>query len=103
MYSNTRVSPISDATIVVAARDVMAADFAPEVVLLNLRDGVYYGVEDVGARVWALLQSPIAVSAILETIAEEFDVDSPRCEREVRAFVDALVARGLADVCADAR
>ena len=94
---------MSDATIVVAARDVMAADFSPEVVLLNLRDGVYYGVEDVGARVWTLLQTPIAVRAILDTIAAEFDVEPARCERDVRAFVEQLVARGLADVCGDAR
>jgi hypothetical protein len=94
---------MSDTTVVVAARDVMTADFSPEVVLLNLQDGVYYGVEDVGARVWTLLQSPIAVGAILETIADEFDVDRSRSDREVRAFVQHLVDRGLATVSADAR
>ena len=96
------MSQISDATLVVAARDVMAADFTPEVVLLNLRDGVYYGLQDVGARVWTLLQSPIAVSAVLDRILEEFDVDRHRCERDVRAFIQQLLDRGLADVC-DAR
>ena len=94
---------MSDTTQVVAARDVMTADFSPEVVLLNLQDGVYYGVEDVGARVWTLLQSPIAVGAILETIAAEFEVDRERSDREVRAFVQQLVDRGLATVCVDAR
>jgi len=94
---------MSDTTQVVAAHDVMTADFSPEVVLLNLQDGVYYGVEDVGARVWTLLQSPIAVGAILETIAAEFEVDRERSDREVRAFVQQLVDRGLATVCVDAR
>ncbi len=97
------MSAITDATLLVAARDVMAADFSPEVVLLNLRDGVYYGVADVGARVWTLLQTPTAVSAVLATIAGEFDVDAERCDREVRAFLQHLVDRGLADVCVDAR
>ena len=81
----------------------MAADFSQEVVLLNLADGVYYGVDGVAARVWTLLQSPIAVGAILEKIADEFEVDRARCEREVRTFVQELVDRGLVDVCSDAR
>ena len=89
--------------ILVAARDVMTADFSQEIVLLNLMDGVYYGVDGVAARVWALLQSPIAVGTILETVADEFEVERSRCEREVRAFVQELVDRGLADVCSDAR
>ena len=89
---------------VVAARDVMTADFSPEVVLLNLQDGVYYGVDDaVGARVWALLESPISVGAILETIAAEFEVDRTRSDGEVRGFIQTLVDRRLATVCGDAR
>jgi hypothetical protein len=94
---------MSDTTVVVAARDVMTADFAPDVVLLNLQDGVYYGVEDVGARVWTLLQTPMSLRAILDTVAAEFDVEPARCDRDVRAFVEQLVARGLAGVCGDAR
>ena len=36
-----------------------------EVVLLNLRDGVYYGLDGVGARVWTLVQEPRTVAARL--------------------------------------
>ena len=81
----------------------MAADFSQEIVLLNLADGVYYGVDGVAARGWTLLQSPIAVGAILARIADEFEVDRARCDREVRTFVQELVDRGLVDVCSDAR
>jgi coenzyme PQQ synthesis protein D (PqqD) len=96
------VSVISDTTTLVAARDVMTADFAADVVLLNLQDGVYYGVEEVGARVWSLVQAPIALRAILDAIAVEFDVDHDRCARDVRAFVQQLVDRGLVAVRRDA-
>ena len=94
---------MSGATLVAAARDVMAAYFSPDVVLLNLQDGVYYGLEDVGARVWTLLQSPIAVGEVCDTIATEFDVDPARASREVRAFLEQLVDRGLATVHDGAR
>ncbi|HZT76377.1 MAG TPA: PqqD family protein [Vicinamibacterales bacterium] len=94
---------MSGATVLVAARDVMTADFSPEVVLLNLHDGMYYGVEDVGARVWALVQTPIALADIVDTVIAEFDVEPSRGEREVRAFLQELVERGLVRECADAR
>lgn len=94
---------MSDTTLVVAARDVMTADFSPDVVLLNLQDGVYYGVEDVGARVWTLLQAPIAVCEILDAIAAEFEVERTHSDREVRAFLRQLADHGLITVCSDAR
>lgn len=91
------MAAISDTTIVIAARDVMAADFSNDVVLLNLRDGVYYGVEEVGARIWTLVQAPIALKTIVETIAAEFDVEPDRCARDVGAFVQQLIGRGLVE------
>jgi hypothetical protein len=97
------VPVLSEQSVVVAARGVMTADFSPDIVLLNLQDGIYYGVEEVGTRVWTLLESPIAVRTILNAIATEFDVDRARCDRDVRAFLEELVDRGLATVCGDAR
>jgi hypothetical protein len=94
---------MSDATLIVAARDVMAADFSPDVVLLNLQDGVYYGLEDVGARVWTLLQSPMTIGAVCDAIVAEFDVDPARGAREVRAFIQQLIDHRLVMVRTDAR
>jgi hypothetical protein len=97
------VSVLAEESVVVASRDVMTADFSPDLVLLNLQDGIYYGVEEVGTRVWTLIESPVAVRTILDTIAAEFDVARARSDRDVRAFLEELVDRGLATVCGDAR
>jgi sulfur transfer complex TusBCD TusB component (DsrH family) len=89
---------ISDTATVVAAGDLLASDFGAEQVILNLRDGVYYGLEDVGARIWSLLQRPITVSAIRDALVAEYDVESARCERDVQALLQDLAARGLIEV-----
>ncbi len=93
-----REFPITDSATVVAAADLLATDFDAETVLLNLRDGVYYGLEDVGARVWALLQRPVTVAAIRATLVEEYDVEAERCGRDLRALLEDLAARGLIEV-----
>lgn len=89
---------IPESAEIVVAQGVLASDFGAEQVILNLRDGVYYGLEDVGARIWQLLQRPTTVAAMREALVDEYDVDSARCERDLFALVQDLAARGLVEV-----
>ena len=86
-----------DATIV-ALSDVLVSEFGNELVLLNLRDGVYYGLEDVGARIWALLKQPVTLTAIRDAIVSEYEVEPTSCERDVRALVEELATKGLVEI-----
>jgi hypothetical protein len=97
-----RARVISNSTCVVAAGDLLASEFGDELVILNLRDGVYYGLEDVGARIWRLLQKPVSVPAIREALVAEFDVEPARCERDVRALLGELAAKGLIEIRGEA-
>ena len=83
---------------IVASGDVLVSEFGNELVLLNLRDGVYYGLEDVGARIWALLKQPVTLSAIRDAIVSEYDVNPTSCERDVRALVEELATKGLVEI-----
>jgi sulfur transfer complex TusBCD TusB component (DsrH family) len=90
--------PIKDSATVVAAPDLLSSAFDKELVILNLKDGVYYGLEDVGARLWSLLQRPITVAAIRDALVAEYDVEPARCGRDVRGLLQDLAARGLIEV-----
>jgi sulfur transfer complex TusBCD TusB component (DsrH family) len=89
---------ISDTATVVAAGELLTSEFGAELVILNLRDGVYYGLEDVGSRLWSLLQRPVTVAAIRDALVAEYDVEPARCGRDVRALLQDLAARGLIEV-----
>jgi hypothetical protein len=93
-----RARRISDSTVLVAARDLLATEFSREFVILNLQDGVYYGLEEAGARVWALLQSPVAVRTICDALVSEYDVEPERCARDIRSLLGDLASRGLVEV-----
>ena len=75
--------------------DQVSTSVGGEVVILGMHDGVYYGLDTVGARLWSLLREPRLVSEIVETITGEFDVEALRCERDVLALLEDLRARGL--------
>lgn len=81
-----------------AAAGVLATSFDDEIVLLNLADGVYYGLTDVGARVWDLVGRAATLETICRTIASEYNVDAGRCAKDVRALVQELLRHGLVDV-----
>lgn len=89
------MSTLSLDTIVVASRDQVAADLDSEVIILGLTDGIYYGVDGVAARIWALVQQPVRLHEIVRAVHAEFDVDEAVCQSDVLAFVDELARRGL--------
>jgi hypothetical protein len=59
---------------------------------------MYYGLNPVGARIWALLGTPTRVADIRDTILQGYDVELERCERDVLDLLRELAGRGLIEV-----
>jgi hypothetical protein len=89
---------IEQGTIVVASKDQVGSDLAGETVLLSMKTARYYGVSDVAARIWSLVQSPQSVSEICRVIGSEYDVSPARCEADVVRFLEELATNGLIEV-----
>lgn len=91
-------SRISSAATVVASSRQVSTDVEGESVILNFDEGVYYGLEKVGARVWELVKSPLPVAEIRDTLVAEFDVDPDRCEADLQDLLSELAEAGLIEV-----
>jgi hypothetical protein len=89
---------VSFQSVVVAAHDQASSHVAGETIVLGLRRSAYYGMDHVGARVWSLLQQPRPVAELHAAILDEYDIDPERCERDLVAFLDDLLAEGLIDL-----
>lgn len=96
--SHTALPPT---TIVVATGDALTAEFNEELVVLNAATGVYYGLEEVGARVWSLLKQETTLGALCDAIASEYEVEAVRCERDLADLLTALKSVGLVEVRPD--
>ena len=86
---------ISDRSVVVAAKDQVSCDLAGEAAILNITNGVYYGLDPVGARIWSLMQQPRSVGEIQTVITGEYDVEPERCARDLVNLLEKLLAEGL--------
>ena len=89
---------ISDRSVVVAAKDQVSCDLAGEAAILNIKNGVYYGLDPVGARIWNLMQKPRGVAEIQTAITDEYDVEPERCARDLASLLENLLAEGLIEV-----
>jgi hypothetical protein len=94
-----KLSPnISERSVVVATKDQVSCDLAGEAAILNIKNGVYYGLDPVGARIWNLVQQPREVAEIQNAITEEYDVEPERCARDLVRLLEKLLAEGLIEV-----
>ena len=91
---------ISSRSVVKAIKQQVSCDLSGEVVILNLQNGVYYGLNAVGARIWSLLETPRTVRDIQTALLDEYDIDSRACEEQVSSLLNDLAAHGLIEVAA---
>jgi hypothetical protein len=84
----------------VLSRDQVSCDLAGDAAIVNLNNGVYYGLDAVGARVWNLMREPITFAQMVDTLLTIYDVDRPTLETDIRAFVHQLAAQGLVEITA---
>ena len=85
-------------SIVLAAEGQVSCDLAQEVVILDVKSGIYYGLNEVGARVWNLIQEARSVSEVCAILLEEYEVDPERCEHELLLLFQDLATKGLIEV-----
>jgi hypothetical protein len=83
---------------VVAAKNQVSSELAGEAVILNIDRGIYFGLNEVGARVWNLVQQPQKVSNLRDALLDEFQVNSERCEQDLLALIANLAHEGLVSV-----
>lgn len=77
------------------ADDVLFQDLEGEAVLLNLKSGVYYGLDPVGTRIWKLIEEKVGLADIVDVIVAEYDVDAGRSGADLLALVEDLVRNEL--------
>jgi Coenzyme PQQ synthesis protein D (PqqD) len=85
-------------TKVLASKDVLSAELGGEISLLNVKSGVYFTLNSVGASVWRQIHEPKSLVEIKRRLLEEYDVDAPRCESDLRRLVEELQSLGLVEL-----
>jgi hypothetical protein len=75
--------------------DVLVRALDGEAVLLDLASGTYFGLNEVGARLWDLLAAGNTVGEARGTLLAEFEVEEQVLRDDVAALIAELERRQL--------
>jgi len=78
--------------------DVLFREVEGEAVLLNTATGKYFGLDEVGTRMWTLLAEHGQVQPAYRALLEEYDVAPEQLQQDLLDLVGKLVAHGLIQV-----
>lgn len=73
----------------------VSAEINGETVMMSVEQGSYFGLDAIGSRIWNLMEQPISLQDMIDTLVEEYDVSEVNCKNDVVKFVAELNSRGL--------
>lgn len=82
-------------TVIVKKEGLDAVDIDDEKVMMDVTKGKYYALNNVGSRIWELINVPRSVNEVISKLLEEYDVDTGTCRNHVLEFTNRMYGEGL--------
>jgi hypothetical protein len=77
---------------------VLISNQQSESVMLNLQSERYFGLDEVGTRIFNLLTTSASIQAAYELLLAEYDVDSEVLRQDLIEVIEQLSAQGLVEI-----
>ncbi len=92
------IAPLTLDSLVSRSQEIMAAEMGLETVMLDVRQGAYFGLDDIGSAIWKLLENSTAVRDLCTALQKRFNVEEDECRRDTLEFLRNLQEKGLLNV-----
>jgi hypothetical protein len=83
---------------IVASTNQLSTFLDDEAVVLELESGTYFGLTQVSARIWELVQQPTTYAQVVETLFAEYDVARTALDADVAVFMRELLENQLIEI-----
>jgi len=98
MSNNTNY--ISEYYTIKRSNDILLQDIQDEIIILNMNNENYLGLDKVGARFWNILINTDSVKDAYEQLLDEFDVEPKTLQRDLNNYISELVKNDLVTISA---
>ncbi len=85
----------------VVTQDTLINVIEGESVLLNLKSEIYFGLDQIGTRMWTLLTTSDTIRAAYESLLAEYDVGADNLSEDLRDLIEKLIANGLVTIASE--
>lgn len=80
------------------AANVLVRELDGEAVLLNLDNESYYGLDEIGAHMWSVVNASDSVESAYEALIAEYHVDAQRLRQDLQGLIEEWIEHGLARI-----
>lgn len=77
---------------------LLFTEIGGEAVLLDTAAGTYFGLNEVGCRLWQMLQRETHLARVFDALLREYEVPSGQLRRDLEKIVLDLEDHGLVEV-----
>jgi hypothetical protein len=78
--------------------DVLSAAIGDEIVLASVPAGMFCGMDDIGADLWARIATPRKVRDLVAALATSYDGQAEQISEDVLATLKRLHDQGFVDI-----
>lgn len=62
-----------------------------EVVIMNVDNGAYLGLNSVSSDIWEILETETPFSSLIETLLKTYEVSPKECKEDTIVILDAMI------------
>jgi hypothetical protein len=92
------VDQITEQTVICRSDALLSNNLGDDVVMMDIEQGAYYGMEGVAARIWKLTEEPVSVGELCNRLTTEYEISPEKCQQEVTGFLGDLVNRNIVEI-----
>ena len=89
---------LTKSSVVVQGRGLLSSNVYGDIVLISIKSGLYYDLDDVGSFIWNALEKPLSVTEIIEQVLLSYDIERSACEEDVMEFLQDLNDYNLLEI-----
>ena len=76
-------------------QDAAAKVLEGEAIIINLSNGIYYSMDNVGAFIWEQITGGLSLGEIVATVTAKYEVSAPQAQADVERLAGELVEEGI--------
>lgn len=69
-----------------------------EALILDLEDGAYYSLNEMGLKIWELCDGTLTVEKIKSLISAEYEVEKGKISKDIDTFLESLKKDNLLEL-----
>ena len=92
---NKKKNLVTDDLRIKQSEEILFQDIQDEIIILNMKNENYLGLDKVGARFWNILLNTSSVKHAYDQILDEFDVEPGTLEKDLNEFLSELLKNNL--------